>query len=172
MPLVVLVGAPGAGKTTVGERLAERLRCEFVDTDRLVEARAGKSVSDVFIEDGEARFRELEVRAVADALAAADGVVALGGGTVLNPETRERLAEQRVVWLEVSFTDAVKRVGMNRDRPLLLANPRARLLALLEERRPHYAAVATTTVETDGRAVGDIVDEIAALVGGSRQAGQ
>lgn len=165
MPLVVLVGAPGAGKTTAGELLAEQLGREFIDTDRLVEQSAGKSVSDIFIEDGEAEFRRVEVRAVADALAAPDAVVALGGGAVLDAETRKRLAGHRVVWLEVGFADAVQRVGMNRDRPLLLANPRAQLLALLQERRPHYAAVAAMTVQTDGRTVDDIVGEIVEALG-------
>nr|MCU0266047.1 AAA family ATPase [Actinomycetes bacterium] len=124
-PVVVVVGPPGAGKTTVGRLVAERLGVAFRDTDTDVEAAAGASVADVFVTEGEAGFRALERTAVAAALADHDGVLALGGGAVLDPGTRDRLVGRTVVFLDVGVADAARRVGFNRDRPLLLGNPRA-----------------------------------------------
>ncbi|MBV9292983.1 MAG: shikimate kinase, partial [Frankiales bacterium] len=126
-PAVVLVGPPGAGKSTVGRLVAESLGVDFRDTDDDVEAAAGKSVSDIFIEDGEGAFRELERTAVAEALATHPGVLALGGGAVLDAGTRRALAAHRVVWLSVGLADASTRVGFARSRPLLVVNPRAEL---------------------------------------------
>ena len=159
-PLVVLVGPPGAGKTTVGELLAERHGVEFRDTDRDVEARAGATISDIFVEQGEAKFRELERAAVRDALAEHNGVLALGGGAVVSAETRDLLASQWVVFLDVALTAAVDRVGLNRSRPLLAVNPRAELARMLAERRPLYEQVATLTVVTDGRTAKEVADAI------------
>lgn len=159
-PRAVLVGPMGAGKTTVGRVLAERWGVEVRDTDADVEARAGKPVSDIFVEDGEARFRELEREAVATALATHDGVLSLGGGAVLDPATREALAGHRVVFLRVGLADAVRRVGLGTGRPLLLGNVRSRVRQLLEERTPIYEAVATLTVDTDGRTPEQVADDI------------
>jgi shikimate kinase len=150
-PLVVLVGPPGAGKSTVGALLAERCRVGFRDTDADVEQAAGSSVADIFVVEGEAAFREREREAVRRALDEHDGVLALGGGAVTDATTRGLLAGHRVVFLNVELTDAVKRIGLNRDRPLLIGNPRAQLRAMLEERRPLYVEVATVTVDTDGQ---------------------
>jgi len=147
-PLAVLIGSPGAGKTTVGWALAERLGVDLLDTDAEIERRAGKTVSDIFVEDGEEAFRALEREVVAEALASHPGVVALGGGAILNEQTRADLAGHRVVYLEVEFADAAKRVGLDTARPLLLGNPRARLKALLRERLPIYQSLATLTVST------------------------
>ena len=154
-PRVVLVGPPGSGKSTVARALADRWQLTARDTDLDVEAAAGKPVSDVFVEDGEPAFRSLEHAAVLTALDEHDGVLALGGGAVLDPATQSALAAYRggggtVVFLDVSLAHAAPRVGLNQSRPLLLGNPRARWQVLMAERRPVYEAVSTFTVLTDG----------------------
>jgi shikimate kinase len=161
-PVAVLVGPPGAGKSTVGTLLARRLGVDFTDTDDVVVARAGKPVADIFVDDGESAFRALESAVVATALDAHDGVVALGGGAVLDLATRTRLAGHRVVFLDVGLADATARVGLNRDRPLLLGNPRARLKLLMDARRPLYEEVASLTVPTGGRTPDEVADTVLA----------
>lgn len=161
-PIVVLIGPPGAGKTTVGRKLAEQLTAPFVDTDALVVSRAGKPVADIFVDDGEMVFRRMEAQAVADAVATDGAVVALGGGAITNADTRTLLASKPVVLLEVDPATAAKRVGMNGARPLLLGDARSRLVTLMRERAPWYAEVATYTVTTTDRPVEDVVAEIRA----------
>ncbi len=163
-PRVVLVGPMGAGKTTVGERLAQRWGVALRDTDQDVEAREGRSVSDIFVESGEEHFRALEHEAVLAALAEHDGVLALGGGAVLDPRTRQALAGHPVVFLKVGLADAAKRVGLGTGRPLLLGNVRSRMKALLDERLPIYEAVAAAVVETDGRDADEVAEAVAAAV--------
>jgi shikimate kinase len=163
-PALVLVGAPGAGKTTIGRVVARRLQLPFRDTDVDVEAVAGKPIADIFVDDGETAFRELERRAVEDALATHQGVLALGGGAVLDEKTRDRLSGLTVVWLEVGLAESTKRVGLARDRPVLALNPRATLSRLLDERKPLYAEVATVTVTTDGRAPDAVADDVISAV--------
>ncbi|MBO0831371.1 MAG: shikimate kinase [Actinobacteria bacterium] len=162
---VILIGPPGAGKTTVGTALATRLGVAFTDTDAVVEEAAGKPVGDIFVSDGEPEFRRLERDAVAVALEGRDGVIGLGGGAVMDEQTRARLAGHRVVYLETGFTELARRVGLDRARPLLIGtNPRAQLKALLEQRLPVYGSLAWLTVGTDGRDPEDIAAEIAAAV--------
>ncbi len=159
-PKAVVIGPPGSGKTTVGLLLSERLGVPFRDTDHDVEAVAGKPIGDIFVDDGEERFRELERAAVAGALSAHEGVLALGGGAILDTATQETLAGHHVVYLEVGLSDAVKRVGLASARPLLVLNPRSQFRKLMEERRPIYERLAATKVNTDGREPSAIVDEI------------
>jgi shikimate kinase len=149
-PVCVFVGMMGAGKTTVGQAVADRLGLPFLDVDATIEATAGKPIPEIFIDDGEDHFRTLERAAVADALAHFDGVLALGGGAVLDADTRKRLADHRVIYLSVEVGDAIKRVGLGVGRPVLAMNPRATLRHLLNERRPLYEEVATVVVYTDG----------------------
>ncbi len=165
-PLAILIGPPGAGKTTVGALLADRIGVAFLDVDDSVQAVAGKPVSDIFIQDGEPAFRELERAAVAAAIASHDGVLGLGGGAVLDDRTQALLAGQPVVYLETGFPELAKRVGLDRSRPLLLGNPRAQLKALLEQRLPIYARLASLTVRTDGRHPAEIAEQIAGQVAG------
>ncbi|MEV4217742.1 shikimate kinase [Nonomuraea sp. NPDC049725] len=160
MTKAVLIGPPGSGKTTLGRLLAERLGVAFRDTDADVEAVAGKPVSEIFIDDGEERFRELEHEAVRRALAEHDGVLALGGGAVLHEETQALLAGHPVVYLQVGLADAVQRVGLASARPLLVLNPRSQLKRLMEERRPVYERLAVLTVDTGGREPDELADEI------------
>lgn len=166
-PRVVLVGPMGAGKTTVGLLLGERWGVAVRDTDADVEATTGRAVSDIFVEDGEQHFRDLERNAVATALAEHDGVLSLGGGSVVDAGTREVLAGHQVVFLRVGLTDAVKRVGLGVGRPMLLGNVRARIKALLDERTPVYESVARHVVDTDGRTPEDVADEVDALLSGT-----
>ncbi|CAN5203575.1 shikimate kinase [soil metagenome] len=159
-PVLVLVGAPGAGKSTLGALLAQRLDVPFRDTDSDIERRAGKPISDIFVDDGEPHFRSLEEAAVAEALRTHTGVLALGGGAVLAEHTRDALTDHQVVYLEVGLADAAQRVGLARDRPVLALNPRATLHHLLQARRPLYESVARITVTTDKRTPEDIAAEI------------
>lgn len=164
-PVVVLVGPPGSGKSTVSRHLAELLGRAQRDTDTDVETVAGKPVSEIFVDHGEPHFRELEREAVTTALATHDGVLALGGGAVLDEHTQAALAAYAaaggtVVFLDVSLAHAAPRVGLNQSRPLLLGNPRARWAALMEERRPVYERVATLRVHTDARTPAQVAQEI------------
>ena len=163
-PLLVLVGPPGAGKSTIARLTAERLRVPFRDTDSDVERTAGKRIADVFVDDGEAHFRALERAAVAAALQEHEGVLSLGGGAVLAAETRALLAGHTVVLLDVDLGAATQRVGLNRDRPVLALNPRATLKLLLDERMPLYREVATHVVSTSRKPVRVVVDEVLSLV--------
>jgi shikimate kinase len=161
----------GAGKTTVAGLLAERWSLEMLDTDRVVEQVAGKEIGEIFVDDGEDHFRALERAAVREALESHVGVLALGGGAVLDPDTRAALRGHRVVFLSVGLSDAVRRVGLGVGRPLLLGNVRARIKALLDERRPVYTEVATITIDTDGRDAEDVAAEVAAAVESAEREG-
>lgn len=158
---VVLIGPPGAGKSTVGQELARALGVAFLDTDDVVEERSGRTISDIFLEDGEAHFRELEQAAVLSALSEHDGVVALGGGAVENAETRAALQKVPVVFLEVSMAKALPRVGLSGARPLLVESPRARWKALADARRPLYTEAAGLVIDTDQEPVSRLATMIA-----------
>lgn len=158
---IVLIGAPGAGKSTVGKRLARKLGRTFVDVDDRIEEVVGKPISDIFADEGEEYFRRLEEEATLELLESHE-VVSLGGGAVMNPVIREALTGHEVIWLKVSIGQASRRVGMNTTRPLLLGNIRGRLIELLRERTPVYEAVATQVVETDGRGSSEVADGLVA----------
>ncbi|MFE1168989.1 shikimate kinase [Nocardiopsis sp. NPDC058789] len=156
----MLIGSPGSGKSTVGEALARRLDTDLLCTDTEIEKRAGKPISDIFVQDGEEHFRALEREVVAEGLRSWEGVIAVGGGAVLNEDTREDLADHHVVYLQVEFGEAAKRVGMDVARPLLSGNPRTQLRKLLNERLPVYESLASVTVPTTEYHPEEIVDAI------------
>ncbi len=161
MPPIILIGPPGAGKTSVGKALAKKLALNFLDSDKVVEEKSGKSISEIFITDGEPAFREMERAAVIDMIENQDGVIALGGGSVMDLEVSKRLLPMaHVVFLDVSISNAAPRVGFNRDRPLLLGNPRQQWIALMEKRRSTYEALAKARVSTDNKKPVEVVEEI------------
>jgi len=168
--VIVLIGPPSAGKSSVGALLAAELGVPFADTDDLVAAAAGKPVGDIFVDDGEQVFRELERAAVARGLESAGtagasgpdgGVLALGSGAVLDPDVRRMIAGRPVVYLEAGFATIAKRTGMDRPRVVIPGNPRGMLRAMLEERRPVYAELATITVPTDDMAPEEVAADLA-----------
>jgi len=150
-PLVVLVGPMGVGKSTVGQLLAERLGVGYRDTDDDIVAAQGRSIAEIFVDEGESAFRAIEKAAVREALAGHEGVLALGGGSILDADTRALLAGQRVVYLSMDVEEAVQRTGLNAARPLLAVNPRKQWRELMEARRHLYESIATAVVATDGR---------------------
>ncbi|WP_314173388.1 shikimate kinase [Streptomyces winkii] len=159
-PAVILVGPMGVGKTTVGELLARRLGTGCRDTDEDIVRAAGKPISEIFLDDGEPKFRALEREAVRTALAEHTGVLALGGGAVLAPETRQLLAGAPVVFLDMDVAEAVKRVGLDAPRPLLMMNPRKQWRELMDARRPLYTEVARAVVSTENRTPDEVAGEI------------
>lgn len=156
---LVLVGLPGSGKSTVGALLAERLGLGFVDLDAVIEQHTGRTIADIFAEDGETAFRDLELRLAADVLSQ-PAVIALGGGAVVNPRLRQALAPHQVVWLQASIDEAAHRIGDTRHRPLLQGSVRERLAQLLAERESWYRQVADHCVLTDGKTAQEVTDVI------------
>lgn len=171
-PRAVLIGPPGAGKSTVGEILARRWGVRVRDTDTDIVAATGQSIADIFLEEGEEFFRALERDAVVRALAEHDGVLALGGGAVLDPATQADLADQTVVFLDVSLAEVAPRVGLNTARPLLLGNPRARWQALMDARRAVYSSLATVTVDTDGCTPEEVAERVLDALGAATHGGR
>ncbi len=157
---IVLIGVPGAGKTTVGALLAQRLNLDFVDSDEQIEKQTGKTISDIFVQDGESTFREIEKEAISEALSGDRIVLSVGGGALMNEETRSRIKNHTVIWLKTGLTQAVDRIGMNRNRPLLLGNVRGQLADLMAAREPYYIECAKFAVDTNSLKPKQVVDEI------------
>ncbi|HEY3292496.1 MAG TPA: shikimate kinase [Candidatus Nanopelagicaceae bacterium] len=161
-PRVVLIGPPGAGKTSIGRSLAKAMGVDFADTDSLIEVDQGKTVSQIFVDDGEPAFREIEERICLASLSQLQGVLSLGGGAVLTPSIAEavRSSGSNVIFLDVSLAVAAPRIGFNRDRPLLLNNPRQQWQRLMDARRPVYESLATQVIDVESRSVNQVVKEI------------
>lgn len=164
-PRAVLIGPPGAGKSTVGAALARHWGIDLADTDALVEEHAGRAIAEIFVEDGEPAFRALETTVVLRALAEHHGVLALGGGAPMQSEVGEALAGLPVVFLDVTIADAAGRIGLDTSRPLLAVNPRARWTELMGRRRPTYERLARHRVDTAGRRPDEVAVEVAGLLG-------
>ena len=166
---VILIGPPGAGKSTIGKSLANEMGWEFVDSDRRIEEETGRKIAEIFLEEGEQSFRELERKVVLQLVdpdtESAPQVIALGGGAILDPEVYERLMnDPGVIYLEVSISNAAPRVGFNRERPLLLGNPRQQWLSLYEARKPKYEALAKFKFSTDNKKPREVVAEIRSVI--------
>ena len=162
MHSIILIGPPGSGKSTVGKYLSKELGLSLIDTDRLIEDKEGRSISEIFLVDGEGGFRAIEKEIVLDVLKMEDCVIALGGGSVLDLDVQRELSEcADVVFLDVSISNAAPRVGFNKERPLLMGNPRQQWLQLMEKRREIYESLATRTVSTDNRKPNEVAHEIA-----------
>ena len=159
---IVLIGAPGSGKSTVGAALSKKLALDFVDTDQLIEDREGKAITDIFVVDGEPYFRAVELETLKQVLTMDNLVVSLGGGAPISEQAQHELraSDSTVVFLDVSLATAAPRVGFNRDRPLLLGNPRAQWQALSDKRRPIYEALADVSIKVDDMSVAEIISEI------------
>ena len=162
MKRIVLMGPPGAGKSTVGKALADHLSLEFLDTDALIEQSTGKSITDIFVVDGEPVFRAIELETLASVLNSEGAIVSLGGGAPISDEAQALISksDSHVIFLDVSLATAAPRVGFNRDRPLLLGNPRAQWQALSEKRRPIYEQLADVAIKVDELDVDAIVTAI------------
>jgi shikimate kinase len=162
MSRLVLIGAPGAGKSTVGKALSEKLNREFLDTDALIQDSTGKTIADIFVVDGEEAFRTIELKVLADVLNSENTVISLGGGAPISEQAQRLITDSQslVIFLDVSLATAAPRVGFNRDRPLLLGNPRAQWQALSDKRRPIYERLADVVIKVDEMDVDAIVTAI------------
>jgi shikimate kinase len=161
-PRVILIGPMGSGKTTIGQLLAAELKVAFRDTDHVIEEKSGRSVADIFLEDGEDEFRALEKKVLRDELLSDDTVLALGGGAPISMDAQSalRAIASPVVYLDISLATVAPRIGFNRDRPLLLHNPRGQWQTLMEARRPIYESIADTIVDVNDKSESEIVDLI------------
>lgn len=159
-PRLIFVGAPGSGKTTIGKKVSEKLQVEFIDIDNEIEMDEKISISEIFIQKGEDYFRKLEKEKIAKLLNEFNGVLSLGGGAVLNEETRQALSIAPVVWLTASAQEASNRVGLGASRPVLMGNVRSKLVKLLEERTPMYEEVADWQIDTTDKSIEEVVNEV------------
>lgn len=158
-PRVILIGPMGSGKTTIGSLLAEKLGLNFRDTDHLIEEQEGKTVSQIFLDQGEDAFRVIEKRVLREELLTDGTVLSLGGGAPISIDAQSalRAIASHIIFLDISLSTVAPRIGFNRDRPLLLNNPRGQWQTLMEARRPIYEAIADATINVDDKSEEEIV---------------
>lgn len=155
--MIVLVGFMGAGKTTVGRLLAGQLGVPFLDSDHLIEARAGRPIPEIFAADGEPAFRALEHEVITDLLSGPDAVLAVGGGAAEHEGTRKLLASTPVAYLRISYAEALARIAGDGYRPMLA---RPDIADVYRRRQATYAEVAALTVDVDGRPPQDVAADV------------
>lgn len=158
-PRVILIGPMGSGKTTIGALLAQKLNLDFRDTDQIIEQEEGKTVSQIFLDEGEDAFRVIEKRVLRQELLTDGTVLSLGGGAPISIDAQSalRAIASHILFLDISLSTVAPRIGFNRDRPLLLNNPRGQWQTLMEARRPIYEAIADTTINVDDKSEEEIV---------------
>lgn len=161
-PRIILIGPMGSGKTTVGQLIADSLQVPFRDTDHVIEERSGKTISDIFLDEGEEFFRALEKKVLRDELLSDNTVLALGGGAPISIDAQSalRAIASPVIYLDVSLSTVAPRIGFNRDRPLLLHNPRGQWQTLMEARRPIYESIADIVIDVNDKSETEVVDQI------------
>ena len=165
-PRLILIGPMGSGKTTIGKLIATKFNLPFRDTDHIIEQENGKSVSEIFLEDGEDDFRALEKSVLRKELLSDDTILALGGGAPISIDAQSALKAiaSPVIYFDISLASVAPRIGFNRDRPLLLNNPRGQWELLMQERRPIYEAIADKVIDVNAKSESDIVDEILMVI--------
>ena len=161
-PRIILIGPMGSGKTTVGQLIADSLQIPFRDTDHVIEERSGKTISEIFLDEGEEFFRALEKKVLRDELLSDNTVLALGGGAPISIDAQSalRAIASPVIYLDVSLSTVAPRIGFNRDRPLLLHNPRGQWQTLMEARRPIYESIADIVIDVNDKSESEVVDQI------------
>jgi shikimate kinase len=161
-PRIILIGPMGSGKTTIGQLIADSLQIPFRDTDHVIEEKSGKSISDIFLDEGEESFRALEKKVLRDELLSDNTILALGGGAPISIDAQSalRAIASPVVYLDVSLSTVAPRIGFNRDRPLLLHNPRGQWQTLMEARRPIYESIADIVIDVNDKSETEVVDQI------------
>jgi len=166
----ILIGPPGSGKSSVGKALSRELSTSFADTDELIVEREGKSIPEIFAQEGESGFREIEAKVVVEALGANIGVLALGGGSILSSEVREEIkrSQAEVILLRVGLTNVLARISGKSDRPLVSQNPQEQWLAIINEREPYYSDLATLEISTDNKKPYEVARELMIRMGLAR----